>query len=331
MKVDAEWDHVALWENSVFQRFRRNHERAGTPCPRVLIVNWMAPGDPLVNHVQYFAEKPFEPKSVEDEMYVKMLNHFMEGGNDKFRLGRLKMIPNVVEGPWVIKQAAGAPAIIGSPAPATAPAPSPDPDPDRHDREETHDDMPSGRRLSRGLGLNGRPTLLLRGAPHSNDPLVLVDTAYDFVAAIVTPLEWEMGINVGSSVIANNVLGLVKACPYPRPRIPPIPSSSQPAFPAALSILQMSTEYPSPSPIPGGCQVFGDRHGIHHRRPLTGAPNFHQISFPMALSPAPLIRREKRRRAPRAAPWGDPTAPHRYEQAAPRAHRHQSLPKLTQK
>ena len=63
--------------------------------------------------MQYFAEKPIKIESPEDEMYKKMVDHFMAGPNDNFRKNRLKLIPNVVEGPWMIKQAANVPALIG--------------------------------------------------------------------------------------------------------------------------------------------------------------------------------------------------------------------------
>lgn len=105
--------HVAAWEDSVFQRMRRNAQRTGCECPRVLIINWIVPGEPNINHVQYFVEKPFDPITEDDLMFKKMLDHFMAPGNDDFRRKRLKFIPVVVEGPWVVKQAAGAPAIIG--------------------------------------------------------------------------------------------------------------------------------------------------------------------------------------------------------------------------
>ena len=41
------------------------------------------------------------------------MDHFMAGPNDAFRKNRFKLIPNVVEGPWVVKQAANVPALIG--------------------------------------------------------------------------------------------------------------------------------------------------------------------------------------------------------------------------
>ena len=112
--VDRTWDHVAEWEDSVFQRYRRNCIREGRRCPRFLILNWLAPANPLINHVQYFVERDLGVPSTPDEvMYKKMVDHFLEGPNDNFRKSRLKLIPNVVEGPWVVKQAAGSPALIG--------------------------------------------------------------------------------------------------------------------------------------------------------------------------------------------------------------------------
>jgi len=106
--------HVALLEGSVFQRMRRNAARAGVECPRVLIVNWMTPGigGDLISHVQYYAEKPFTPVTEDDVMYKRMVDHFMTTDNDKFRIGRLKLIPQVQVGPWVVKKAVGQPALV---------------------------------------------------------------------------------------------------------------------------------------------------------------------------------------------------------------------------
>ena len=45
---------------------------------------------------------------------LRLARRFFLGRDDGFRRARLKLIPRVVEGPWVVRQAAG-----GKPAPAS--------------------------------------------------------------------------------------------------------------------------------------------------------------------------------------------------------------------
>lgn len=112
--LETAQDSIAPWRDGVLQRLRRNAALVGCRCARVLIINWMVPGTPNINHVQYFAEKPFTPVTESDLLYKKMLDHFMAPGNDAFREKRFKFIPSIVEGPWIVKQSAGSkPALIG--------------------------------------------------------------------------------------------------------------------------------------------------------------------------------------------------------------------------
>ena len=50
--VDEACSNIAAWDGSLFQRYRRHALETTGSCPRVLIVNWMAPGSPMINHVQ---------------------------------------------------------------------------------------------------------------------------------------------------------------------------------------------------------------------------------------------------------------------------------------
>jgi len=112
--IEAAQGTIAPWRDGVLQRLRRNAASVGCRCARVLIINWMLPGTPNINHVHYFAEKAFTPVTEDDIMYKKMLDYFMAPGNDEFRRKRFKFIPSIVEGPWIVKQSAGSnPALIG--------------------------------------------------------------------------------------------------------------------------------------------------------------------------------------------------------------------------
>lgn len=100
------------WDDSVFMRAKRNHTAAGTAMPRYMIVTYITPGEPKLNLSMYFAEKPFIIETEEDERYKKLLDHFLEGDNDKFRKSRFKLIPQCTKGPWMVKKAMGSPALI---------------------------------------------------------------------------------------------------------------------------------------------------------------------------------------------------------------------------
>jgi len=111
--IEAAQSNIAPWRDGVLSQVKRIAARAGHECPRVLVVNWMVPGSPQINHVQYYAERPFTPITEDDKLFKKMLDHFMTEGNDDFRRKRFKLIASVQEGPWVLKQSTNKPAIIG--------------------------------------------------------------------------------------------------------------------------------------------------------------------------------------------------------------------------
>jgi len=108
-------NNASALPGSVFQRVCRNYKRKGIERPRMLIVNWMVPGTPRKNHVQYYMEKHFEPINEDDRMYLKMLEHFFASSDDKsdaFRKKRFKMIPKVVAGPWLVQKNVNKPALV---------------------------------------------------------------------------------------------------------------------------------------------------------------------------------------------------------------------------
>jgi len=103
---------VCDWDQSVLQRMKRNAARRGRTCPRVLAINWMVPGSPRINHVEYFVEKEFVPVTDDDKMYQRMIDHFFADGNDAFRTSRFKLIPHIEVGNFLVKKAVGKPTIV---------------------------------------------------------------------------------------------------------------------------------------------------------------------------------------------------------------------------
>jgi len=113
--------HIAMWPGSVFQKRKRNQIRKGEPMTPMLIVSWLVPGFNFAfymePHSHYLEEQSDGDRDADDEpqIFGKMLRHFMAPGNDKFRQKRLKFIPRVVEGPWLVKKGVGTtPAILCS-------------------------------------------------------------------------------------------------------------------------------------------------------------------------------------------------------------------------
>ncbi|RHY31354.1 hypothetical protein DYB32_004919 [Aphanomyces invadans] len=72
------------------------------PQRELFVLNILLPGTPEVMYAQYFA---LRPDGVTDA-FSKLWRAFMDG-TDEFRNARLKLIPRVVEGPWMIRKAVG--------------------------------------------------------------------------------------------------------------------------------------------------------------------------------------------------------------------------------
>ncbi|TMW66402.1 hypothetical protein Poli38472_004167 [Pythium oligandrum] len=83
----------------------------GSHVPQLFVVTLLVPGSPVVALVQYFALKPEMAKSSCEAN--QLWKNFLEG-DDGFRKSRLKLIPSIPEGPWVIKKSVGnKPVILG--------------------------------------------------------------------------------------------------------------------------------------------------------------------------------------------------------------------------
>eukprot|EP00658_Telonema_sp_P-2_P035441 TRINITY_DN25775_c0_g2_i1.p2 TRINITY_DN25775_c0_g2~~TRINITY_DN25775_c0_g2_i1.p2 ORF type:complete len:171 (+),score=38.03 TRINITY_DN25775_c0_g2_i1:902-1414(+) len=86
--------------------------RRGEPLTQILVVSWLVPG---FNLAFYFELKPQEDQDPRTDHFYKMLQHFMAPGNDVFRSKRLKFIPHVADGPWLVRKGVGStPAILGN-------------------------------------------------------------------------------------------------------------------------------------------------------------------------------------------------------------------------
>ncbi|KAG7390587.1 hypothetical protein PHYPSEUDO_007527 [Phytophthora pseudosyringae] len=84
----------------------------GNDMPQLFVVTLVIPGSPLVATVQYFARTrsaSAEEPTAADKLWERFLK-----SNDAFRNSRFKLIPTIVDGPWVIRKSVGStPCIIG--------------------------------------------------------------------------------------------------------------------------------------------------------------------------------------------------------------------------
>ncbi|POM76342.1 Hypothetical protein PHPALM_6428 [Phytophthora palmivora] len=119
-----------LFELVWFESFKGSHEelmhicnskksfvskalaKFGNDIPQLFVVTLIIPGSPLVATVQYFARTKSTaaggPTEAE-QLWERFLN-----GDDEFRNSRFKLIPTIVDGPWIIRKSVGStPCIIG--------------------------------------------------------------------------------------------------------------------------------------------------------------------------------------------------------------------------
>ncbi|KAG2531334.1 hypothetical protein JM16_001094 [Phytophthora kernoviae] len=123
-----------LFELVWFEEFKGTHEelmhicsskksfasramtKFGNDMPQLFVVALIIPGTPLVATVQYFARTKCVASPTEAEMlWERFLN-----ADDEFRKARFKLVPTIVDGPWVVRKSVGTtPCIIGKPIKTT--------------------------------------------------------------------------------------------------------------------------------------------------------------------------------------------------------------------
>jgi hypothetical protein len=85
-----------------------------TPGRQFIVFNWQVPCTPVLSFVMNFALP--ESDVPETAAALALLRRFMSREeSDEYRNQRFKLIPGIVEGPWIVKRAVGnTPAIIGN-------------------------------------------------------------------------------------------------------------------------------------------------------------------------------------------------------------------------
>jgi len=82
--------------------------------PFIFAVNLCVPGDKTYHQVSYFAVDNFGEIEKPTTPFGKLMNQFIFGDSDDFRLKTFKLIPRIVEGNFVVRKAVGSkPTILG--------------------------------------------------------------------------------------------------------------------------------------------------------------------------------------------------------------------------
>ncbi|KAE8891138.1 hypothetical protein PF005_g9192 [Phytophthora fragariae] len=85
----------------------RAFAKFGSDVPPLFVVTLIVPGTPVVAGVQYFARTGDVPQSEANTLWQKFLE-----SDDDFRKERLKLVPTVHDGPWLVRKSVGAKPLI---------------------------------------------------------------------------------------------------------------------------------------------------------------------------------------------------------------------------
>ncbi|KAG6587164.1 START-like domain [Phytophthora cinnamomi] len=105
-------EHIASRADNPVQRELKRHEERGTEMPFTFVINFVVPGNPRINLVLYY-QVPHPSILTDGSPATELMADFLEG-SDEFRNERFKLIPCIVEGSFIVRQAVGStPALIG--------------------------------------------------------------------------------------------------------------------------------------------------------------------------------------------------------------------------
>ncbi|KDO30020.1 hypothetical protein SPRG_05210 [Saprolegnia parasitica CBS 223.65] len=110
-KCDLVWVDVFQGKKEAFLHAaaRRDgvvsHFHALYPANELFVLNIILPGKPEVTYVNYFALRT-PVTETEDSAFGRLWRAFLDG-SDEFRNARLKLIPRIVHGPWMVRKAVG--------------------------------------------------------------------------------------------------------------------------------------------------------------------------------------------------------------------------------
>ncbi|OQR96184.1 hypothetical protein THRCLA_07355, partial [Thraustotheca clavata] len=91
--------HVAQRQDGLVSKFHALY-----PENELFILNILLPGSPEITYVNYFALRT--PILEDTDAFSRLWRAFMDG-TDEYRNARLKLIPRIVHGPWMVRKAVG--------------------------------------------------------------------------------------------------------------------------------------------------------------------------------------------------------------------------------
>ncbi|TYZ68896.1 hypothetical protein PybrP1_010965 [[Pythium] brassicae (nom. inval.)] len=105
-------EHIASRADNIVQKELARHEAQGSEMPFTFVINFVVPGNPRINLVLYY-QAPSPAVLADGSPFADLMAAFLDGTDD-FRDERFKLIPCIVEGSFIVRQAVGStPAIIG--------------------------------------------------------------------------------------------------------------------------------------------------------------------------------------------------------------------------
>ncbi|GMF21894.1 unnamed protein product [Phytophthora fragariaefolia] len=105
-------EHIASRADNPVQLELKRHEEKDTEMPFTFVINFVVPGNPRINMVLYY-QVPHPSVLTDGSPASELMADFLEG-SDEFRNERFKLIPCIVEGSFIVRQAVGStPALIG--------------------------------------------------------------------------------------------------------------------------------------------------------------------------------------------------------------------------
>jgi hypothetical protein len=108
LPTHAERYHIARHPDTLVKKMSARNK-----VPFMFIINLLIPGPPHVSMVIYFMPNEQSPVRTDGSAFSKLMTEFLDG-TDEQRKDRFKVIPRIVEGSWIVKQAVkNKPTILG--------------------------------------------------------------------------------------------------------------------------------------------------------------------------------------------------------------------------
>jgi hypothetical protein len=106
-------ENISSRSDNIVQKEIKRHEAEGTEMPFTFVINFLVPGTPRLSLVLYY-QAPNPSVMNDDSPFADLMADFLDG-TDEYRNERFKLIPCIVEGSFIVRQAVGStPAIIGT-------------------------------------------------------------------------------------------------------------------------------------------------------------------------------------------------------------------------